>query len=179
MERVDDIQLIRKILSGDDEAFNTLVQKYQKSVHTLVWRKVGDFHYAEEITQDTFLQAYEKLSTLKDPNQFAGWLYVIASRLCIAWMRKQKPAMQSLNDTPMKAIDGLTYERYVSEQRESEVTEHRYEIVEKLLEKLPAGEREVMTLYYLGEMTAKEIGKFLEIPVNTINSRLHRARKRI
>ena len=74
----DDVQLIHSILSGDDEAFSTLVQKYQKSVHALAWRKIGDFHYAEEITQDTFLQAYKKLSTLKNPNQFAGWLYVIA-----------------------------------------------------------------------------------------------------
>ena len=68
----NDVQLIRRILSDDDEAFSILVQKYQKSVHALVWRKVNDFHYAEEITQDTFLQAYKKLSTLKNPNQFAG-----------------------------------------------------------------------------------------------------------
>ena len=179
MKREDDVQLIRKVLSGDSEAFNTLVRKYQKSVHALVWRKIGDFHYAEEITQDTFLQAYEKLSTLRDPNQFAGWLYVIANRLCIAWMRKQKPALQSLSDTSVKEIDNLTYERYVSEQRESEATERRYEIVEKLLKKLPESEREVMTLYYLGEMASKEISKFLGVPMNTINSRLHRARKRL
>ena len=179
MEKEDDIQLIRKILSGDDEAFNALVQKYQKSVHTLVWRKIGDFHYAEEITQDTFLQAYEKLSTLKDPSQFAGWLYAIVNRLCIGWMRKQKPAMQPLDDTSVKAIDNLTYERYISEQRESEAIERRYEIVEELLGKLPESEREVMTLYYLGEMPTKEIGELLDVPVNTIVSRLHRARKRL
>ena len=179
MEKEDDIQLIRKILSGDDEAFNALVQKYQKSVHTLVWRKIGDFHYAEEITQDTFLQAYEKLSTLKDPSQFAGWLYAIVNRLCIGWMRKQKPAKQPLDDTSGKAIDNLTYERYVSEQRESEAIERRYEIVEELLGKLPESEREVMTLYYLGEMPTKEIGELLDVPVNTIVSRLHRARKRL
>ena len=179
MEREDDVQLIRKILSGEDEAFNALVQKYQKSVHTLVWRKIGDFHHAEEITQDTFLQVYKKLSTLKDPNQFVGWLYAIANRLCIAWTRKQKPAIQSLEDTPVKAIDTLTYERYVSEQRESEATECRYETVEKLLAKLPESERTVMMLYYLSEMKAKEIGKSLGVSVNTIRSRLHRARKRL
>ena len=179
MKKEDDVQLIRKVLSGNDEAFNTLVQKYQTSVHTLVWRRIGDFHYAEEITQDTFLQAHEKLSTLRDPNQFAGWLYVIANRLCIAWMRKQRPAMQSLSDTSVKEIDNLTYERYVSDQQESEATERRYEIVEGLLEKLPEGEREVMRLYYLGEMATKEIGEFLSIPVNTVVSRLHRARKRL
>ena len=144
-----------------------------------MWRKIDDFHYAEEITQDTFLQAYEKLSTLKDPSQFAGWLYVIANRLCIAWMRKQRPAMQPLDDPSIKAIDNLTYERYVSEQRESEAIERRYEIVEVLLKKLPESEREVMTLYYLGEMPTKEIGELLDVPVNTIVSRLHRARKRL
>ena len=179
MEKEDDVQLIRKILSGDDEAFNALVQKYEKSVHTLVWRKIGDFHYAEEITQDTFLQAYEKLSTLKDPSQFAGWLYAIVNRLCIGWMRKQKPAMQPLDDTSVKAIDNVTYERYILDQREAEAIERRYEIVEELLAKLPESERTVMTLYYLDEMTTKEIGDFLSVPVNTIVSRLHRARKRL
>jgi len=179
VEREDDVQLIRKILSGDDEAFNALVQKYQKSVHTLVWRKIGDFHYAEEITQDAFLQAYEKLSTLKDPSQFAGWLYVIANRLCIAWVRKQKPAMQPLDAPSLKAIDNLTYERYILEQRELEATERRHEIVDGLLTKLPESERTVMTLRYLGEMTTKEIGDFLSVSVNTIRSRLHRARKRL
>ena len=175
----DDVQLIHSILSGDDEAFSTLVLKYQKSVHALAWRKICDFHYAEEITQDTFLQAYKKLSTLKDPNQFAGWLYVIANRLCIDWMRKRKPAMQSVGDSSMKAIDKLTYERYILEQRETEAAEHRYEVVKRLLEKLPESERTVVTLYYLGEMTTKEIGKFLGVSVNTITSRLQRARERL
>ena len=175
----DDVQLIHNVLSGDDEAFSTLVQKYQKSVHALAWRKIGDFHYAEEITQDTFLQAYEKLSTLKDLNQFAGWLYVITNNLCTDWLRKKRPALQSLGDASMRAIDKLTYERYISEQRETEATERRHEIVKQLLEKLPESERTVVTLYYLGEMTTKEIGKFLGVSVHTITSRLQRARERL
>ena len=63
MEREDDVRLIHAVLSGDDVAFNILVEKYQRSVHALAWRKIGDFHYAEEITQDTFRLAYQKLST--------------------------------------------------------------------------------------------------------------------
>ena len=179
MEKKEDVQLIYDILSGNDDAFSTLVQKYQKSVHALAWRKIGDFHYAEEITQDTFLQAYQKLSTLKNPHQFAGWLYVIANRLCINWLQRHKSAMQSLEGTSVREVDKLTYERYVSDERESEATERRYEIVKKLLEKLPESERTVMTLYYLGEMTAKEIGNFLGVSVNTIKSRLRRARERL
>ena len=175
----NDAQLIRRILSGDDDAFDTLVRRHQRGVHALAWRKVSDFHYAEEITQDTFLQAYKKLSTLKNPNQFAGWLYVIANRLCINWLQRHKPAMQSLEDTPMEEIVESSYIHYTSEQREAEGTEHRYAIAEKLLSKLPESERTVMTLHYLGEMTAKEISKFLGVSVNTITNRLWRARKRL
>ena len=175
----DDVQLIHSTLSGDDEAFSTLVKKYQKRVHALAWRKIGDFHHAEEVTQDTFLQAYKKLSTLKDPNQFAGWLYVIANRLCLNWMRKKKPMMQSLEGTGVGEVEKSAYTRYVSEQRETAAAEHRSEIVKKLLARLPESERTVVTLYYLGEMTSKEIGKFLGISVKTVHSRLHRARKRL
>ena len=175
----DDAQLIRSTLSGNDEAFSILVQKYQKSVHALVWRKIGDFHYAEEITQDTFLKVYKKLSTLKDPNQFTGWLYVIANRLCINWMRKKKPAMQSLEGTRVDEVAQYSYSHYVSTERETEATERRNEIVKRLLSRLPESERTVVTLYYLGEMNAKEIGKFLGVSVKTIHSRLHRARKRL
>ncbi len=178
MER-DDVQLIHEILAGDDAAFNTLVEKYQKSVHALAWRKIGDFHHAEEITQDTFLQVYRKLSTLKEPSQFAGWLYVIANRVCIAWLRKRKPTMQSLEDTPMEEIEASSHTHYVSEQRETEANAYNAELVKKLLKKLPESERTVMTLYYLGEMTTKEIGNFLGVSANTITSRLQRARKRL
>ena len=179
MEREDDVQLIQDILSGDHAAFSILVEKHQKSVHALVWRKIGDFHDAEEITQDTFLQVYKKLPTLKNPHQFTGWLYVIANRYCIDWMRKRKITMQSLEDTSMEEIENASYTHYVSAQRQAETSERRSEVVKKLLAKLPESERTVMTLFYLGEMTAKEISKFLGVSVNTIHTRLHRARRRL
>ena len=177
----DDVQLIRKTLLGDDSAFAALVEKYQKGVHGLIWRKIGDFHHAEEITQDTFLQAYKKLGTLKDPKSFAGWLYVIANRLSINWMQRSKPktTLQSLENTSIVEIEESSYTHYMSDQRETEVAEHRSEIVKNLLEKLPESERTVVTLHYLGEMTTKEIGNFLGVSVNTIKSRLHRGRERL
>ena len=180
MEREDDIQLIRRILSGDDTAFGALVEKHQNSIHALAWRKIGDFHIAEEITQDTFLQVYKNLSQLKNPNQLSGWMYVIANRLCLKWLEKNKPVvMQSLEDTPVEEIERASYTHHVVEQRETEHTEHRHELVKKLLAKLPESERTVVTLYYLGKMTTKEISKFLGVSVNTITSRLQRARKRL
>ena len=175
----NDAQLIYRILSGDDEAFTALVRKHQKGVHALAWREVGDFHFAEDITQDVFLQVYKKPSTLKNPNQFAGWLYVIANRLCKNWQKKNKSVIKSTEDVPVFEMQRMSYDRYVSDKNEKERSERRHKIVKKLLEKLPESERTVMILYYLGEMTVKEIGNFLGVSVNTITSRLHRARKRL
>lgn len=175
----DDVQLIHRILSGDEEAFTALVRKHQKSVHALAWRTIGDFHHAEEIMQDTFLQVYKKLSTLKDPRQFSGWLYVITYRRCLNWLRNNKPALLPLETTPLEAFGKSAYSRYISDQREAELAEHRQNLVKQLLAKLPESERTVVTLYYLGEMKTKEIGRFLGVSVNTITSRLQRARKRL
>ena len=179
----DDAELIQRILSGDEIAFSTLVKKYQKSVHALAWRKIGDFHIAEEITQDTFLQAHKKLASLKNPSQFPGWLYVIADRLCKTWFRKKQLKkrldMQSLEATSEETLEKTDYAHYIAEQREKEAVEHQREIVQKLLEKLPESERTVMVLYYLGEMSCEEISKFLGVSPNTVKSRLQRARKHL
>ena len=177
----DNVELIHRILSGDDEAFNVLVRKYQRRVHALIWRKIGDFHIAEEITQDAFLQVYKKLSTLKHPNLFDGWLYVIANRLCLNWIQRNKPAIrhQSIEATPIEEIEKSFYANYESEHREAETAEHRREIVKNLLEQLPESERTVVTLHYLGEMTCQAIGEFLGVSPNTVKSRLQRARNRL
>ncbi len=175
----NDVQLIHKILSGDDEAFSALVRKHQKSVHALAWRKLGDFHLAEEITQDAFLRVHKSLSTLKNPNQFAGWLYVIVDRLCINWIQRNRYVMQSLEDLPMEEIEEASYTHHVSEQLDLETTEQRHKIVKRLLQRLPESERTVVTLHYLGEMKVKDISKFLGVSANTIKSRLSRARKRL
>ena len=179
MERENEIQLIKDVLAGDDTAFNTLVHKYQKSIHAFVWKKIGDFHFAEEITQDTFLKAFTNLSTLKNLSQFARWLYTIANRLCINWLQRNKSTVQSVEETPASEIEKSSYTHYALEQRERAATEARYQRVENLLEKLPENVQKVMTLYYLGEMNTKEISKFLGVSVNTVTSRLQRARKRL
>ena len=178
------VELIRRILSGDDEAFSLLMRKHQEAVHALIWRKIGDFHVAEELTQDTFVQAYKKLGTLKDPRRFKGWLYVIANRRCLNWIKRNKAKMntlnmQSLENTPSEEVEEASYVHHTSHQRETEITEYRRNLAKILLHELPESERTIVTLYYLGKMTTKEIGKFLGVSVNTVKSRLRRARNRL
>ncbi len=174
-----DAQLIQQVLQGDQEAFAILVDKYQKGVHALAWRKIGDFHIAQEITQDAFLRAYQKLETLKNHNLFGGWLYVIAARLCADWFEKKSLPEQSLEVTDMSEVNRGSYSRYVAQKQEAEADETRREIVKELLQKLPESERTVMTLHYLGEMTIKTISEFLGVSPNTVKSRLSRARNRL
>ena len=151
-----------------NSAFTTLVEKYQKSVHALAWQKIGDFHIAQEITQDAFLRAYQKLGTLKNHNLFCGWLYVIATNLCNEWLRKKRLPMQSLETVDNKEVDQVAYTRYIEEQREADAEDSRRELVRDLLKKLPESERTVMTLHYLGEMTCESISEFLGVSSNTI-----------
>ena len=174
-----DYQLIKQTLSGNQDAFTVLVQRYQKRVHALAWRKIGDFHIAEEITQDTFLRAYRKLNTLKNPQLFAGWLYVIANRMCNTWLRKSPQEMQSLETIPIVKLEEQVYSEYTAAQREEHVSEKRIAVVKRLLQKLPESERIVVTLHYLADSPIKEISEFLGVSLNTVKSRLHRARRRL
>ena len=175
----ENILLIHKILDGDKDAFATLVNLYQKRVHAFAWRKINDYHIAEDITQEAFIQVYEKLSSLRNPKQFDGWLYVIVERLCIDWIKKNKLNTQSLQNTPKETLEEAFYMDYESKHREMETVERYREIVQKLLNKLPESERTVFTLYHLGDMTAKEVAKTLGVSVNTVKSKLRRARNRL
>ena len=175
----NDVQLIQRVLDGDDTAFSALVKKYQRSVHSLAWRKVGDFHIAEDITQDAFLKAYQRLSTLKEPQSFASWLYVITANHCKAWLRKKRTWIQSLEDTSSAQLERATYSGHIIAENEQMTEEAQREVVKKLLEKLQESDRTVITLYYLGGMTYEEISNFLGVSVGAIKSRLHRARQRL
>ena len=178
MER-SDVDLIQRTLEGDQRAFTALVNRYQKQIHTLVWRKIGDFHIAEEITQDIFLKVYKKLSTLKPPDRFPGWLYVIATRHCISWLRKKQQPTTSLNEMSTFELEERCYLQYEADRKEASAVEHKRDIVKRLLQKLPESERTVVTLFYLAEMSCENISEFLGVSPNTIKSRLHRARKRL
>lgn len=177
--RNDNIELIQRILEGDDAAFACLVRKYQKRVHALAWRKIGDFHIAEDITQETFLQVYRKLATLKNPSQFPGWLYVITNRCCLAWLRKKRIQTQPLEEIDMAIAERTSYSGYVATEQAESAAETKRELVKNLLAKLKESDRTVVTLYYFGEMTYEEIGEFLGMSADTVRMRVRRALQRL
>ena len=175
----NDVALIQRILADDESAFAELVMKHQKAVHALAWRKIGDFHIAEDITQDAFLKVYQRLHTLKDPNLFSGWLYVITSRLCDTWLRKKRIQTEPLEDVEPTMTQKDAYSQHVVKEHAYTAAEAQRQVVKKLLAKLKESERTVMTLHYLGEMKVEEISRFLGVSASTIKSRLRRARNRL
>ena len=165
-----DAELIQRTLLGDESAFGFLVDKYKGSVHALAYRKLGDFHTAEEITQDTFLKVYQKLSTLKDPARFPGWLYVIAARCCISWLRQNRLQTESF-DRVKGEMNVQSWIKYADARLHEEV--------HNALESLPESERTVLTLYYMAGMTCEEIGRFIGTSCGAVRDRLYRARIRL
>ena len=163
-----DAELIQRTLDGDDTAFGFLVDKYKGAVHALAYRKIGNFHTAEDITQDTFLQAYQKLHTLKDWRHFPGWLYRIASRLCLMWHRKRRLPIQSVDTIEKGHMDSLAWAKHTDQQTRQSVRDG--------LEALPESQRTVLTLHYLGGMTCEEIARFIGTSRGAVLDRLYRAR---
>ena len=177
--KYDDVNLIQRTLEGDQQAFTTLVEKYQKQIHALAWQKIGDFHIAQEITQDAFFTAYQKLATLTHHSQFSGWIYAITSNKCKNWHRKKRSTFQSLQTINPVELEEAYYLEYITHQREEAANQKRRAIVQKLLSKLQESDRTIVNLFYIAEMTCEDIGRFLGVSPNTVRSRLHRARNRL
>lgn len=175
----DDVVLIQHILIGDENAFACLIEKYRKQVHAHAWRRTRDFHIAEDITQETFLQVYQKLETLEDSAQFSRWLYKIVDNLCNAWFRKNRIKTESLEETDISEIETEAYSQYIAAEHAKTTAEVQRDLVKKLLAKLKESDREVITLHYFEEMTSSEIGTYLGVSENTAKSRIRRARQRL
>ena len=174
-----DVALIQRILAGDENAFASLIRKYQKQIHTLAWEKTRDFQIAEDIVQETFLQVYQKLNTLEDPTQFTRWLHQIANRRCIAWFRRNRIQTEPLEEIDISEIETEAYSRYIAAEHAKTTADAERDLVETLLAKLKESDRTVITLHYFEEMSSPEIGELLDVSENTVKSRLHRARQQL
>ena len=177
--KTDDVVLIQFTLAGDEAAFARLVRKYQNPVHAYTLRKTGDFHIAEDITQETFLEAYQNLENLRDPLKFSAWLFGIANHLCIAWFRKNRSTSELLREHYIIKTDTDTYSRHVALENERDTVEAQRALAQKLLSKLKENDRQLITLHYFEEMTSAEISRYLGVSQNTIKSRLRRAKQRL
>ena len=177
--RSDDVELVHRALTGDETAFATLVEKYQRQVHAIAWRTTKDFHIAEDIVQETFLKAHQKLETLNDPCRFSGWISAIATRCCLAWFREKRLNSELAENINIAMKHSDPYSGYLAREQAKDASQQLREIVKKWLAKLQENERTVVTLHYFDGMSCEEIAAFLGVTPNTIKSRLSRARQRL
>ena len=168
--RTEDGYIIQQCLDGDAAAFGLLVDKYKKSIYALAYSRMGNFHDAQDITQEVFIKAYERLRTLRRWDNFMGWLYRITANQCKDWIRSssRRPDSEFTEDQEPYIVERNSVDSY----REDTV----YESVREALDSVPEIYREVMTLRYFGGMTIKEISRFIGVPPRTIDRRLKEAR---
>ncbi len=168
--RTEDGYIIQQCLNGNSAAFGLLVDKYKKSIYALAYSEVHNFHDAQDIAQEVFIRAYEKLRTLKRWDNFVGWLYRITTNLCKNWLRSasRRPDREFVEDQDPNFLDQPSVDSY----REDMV----YSSVRAALDSLPAAYRQVLTLRHFGGMNVGEIARFLGISPRTIDRRLREAR---
>ena len=173
-----DAELIHQTLNGNPEAFGRLVQRYQTAVYGFAFHLIGNFADAEDITQEAFIIAYEKLPQLIEPDKFATWLRRITANLCKMRLRGKKEFL-SIEELDEEEMRGMYRLKSVTTPVEECVRKETTEIVMNAINSLPDKERLVVTLYYLDDLTCREIGDFLSVPQGTIKSWLHRARRQL
>ena len=173
---LNDNELISKVLSGDQQAYGSLVNRYQNYVFTLALRFTKNREDAEEVSQDIFIKAYRALADFRGASKFSTWLYTIVNTTCITFLRKKRLEIHSLdNEKVFEVADSMD-----SGMRANLVEQKsRVSMVTNAIKMLSTDDAEVITLFYKGEQTLEEIAQILGIEANTAKVRLHRARTRL
>jgi RNA polymerase sigma-70 factor (ECF subfamily) len=171
----DDKALVRQAQRGDHEAFATLVTRHQRYVYNLAYRLLRNMDEAADLTQEAFLRAWRGLSGFRGDSKFTTWLYRIVTNLCynrLPGLQRQiaeadvdsaHALAQPADQTPPAAI----------ERREQRAWLHRQ------IAALPKKYQLVITLFYLQELSYREIAQVLDVPLGTVKTHLHRARAQL
>ena len=153
---------------GERAAFDELIRRWHGPIRQYV-RRLADDDVAQDITQDIWLRVLRGIGGLRDPAKLRAWLFGIAHRTWIDTLRKKyRVVVADLDEVDQRELPDPT----MSDELEQELT-----AVERELARLPAVEREALTLFYLRELSLQEIAQALDIPIGTVKSRLHRARR--
>lgn len=176
--------LINKAKNGDDAAFGQLALNHQDAVLRTICSIIRDPIDAQDVLQETLVEAYTGLNTLQDVTKFAAWLHGIARNRCRMWLRKhtrRTSIEQTVEDGHIEFQ--LTETDYIPEHHHppDHPLEHK-EFQKKIrtaIETLSDKNQQVTTMHYLEDLTYEEISNTLDIPISTIEGRLYRARQQL
>jgi RNA polymerase sigma-70 factor (ECF subfamily) len=161
---------ILQSLQGDQQAFASLVSRYQRQVYNLAYRMLGNAEDAEDAAQEVFLRAYTALPTFELGRKFSSWLLSIASNHCIDVLRRRRYAWMSLDDITFRLVSPI------EEPAGAVLRQEQAGQMQQLLQRLPEKYRLVVVLRYWYDLPYEEIAATTGLSLNTVKTRLHRAR---
>jgi RNA polymerase sigma-70 factor, ECF subfamily len=172
-----DCDLVTSAVSGLEGSFEELVRRYQRPISAYVYRMVGDYEAALDLTQEIFIKVYNSLRRYRPEFKFSTWIYKIAHNSAVDHLRRINTREQSL-------ISGSESEHFElpiesgrpSPEQESERKERRIEI-ESVVRALPGNYRELVILRHSQDLTYEEIVEVTGLPLGTVKNRLFRARE--
>jgi RNA polymerase sigma-70 factor (ECF subfamily) len=171
MGEPDELNRIQNSLAGDTEAYAALVKQYQKMVHALAFRMTGSLNDAEDLTQETFLRAYQQLDSFRGEAKFSTWLCQIAVNLSLNWRAREKRR----GDIHSKWAGNLIVEDTGSSEFPDELSRR----VQSALNRLPAKQRAAMVLTIYENRSHAEAAKLLNCTEATISWRVFAARQKM
>jgi RNA polymerase sigma-70 factor, ECF subfamily len=172
-----DGELVQSALAGRESGFEELVRRYQRPIAAYVYRMVGDYDAALDLTQEVFIKVYNSLGRYRSEFKFSTWIYKIAHNAAIDHLRRHNAREQTLSssDAPERTEVVLESRRLTPEQ-ESERNERCSEI-ETVVQLLPHAYRELIVLRHSHDLSYDEIAEVTGLPLGTVKNRLFRARE--
>jgi RNA polymerase sigma-70 factor (ECF subfamily) len=178
-----DAGLMADVARGDAQAFRTIVEKYQDQVMATVYRFTGDYHQAEDLTQEVFVRVFKAAKRYKPKARFRTWLFKIVVNLCLNYRRDRVRRRMDSLDMPLR-VNGNDVPRDVRgpdgdiPEVASEKGELR-EVIRDAINSLPSNQRLAVILRRFEEMSYREIAAALDVSVGAVESLLFRARQNL
>lgn len=171
---------VRRVQQGDQEAFGTLVENHQRRVRSLVFHVVRRRDEVEDITQEIFIKAFKAIRSYNFESSFGTWLGRITVNHCYDYLRREQKARvryywQMPEDAGQRFAELPDSEQSLTIEDRTALKD----LAGKLLERAPADDRMILTLKEIEDHSVEEIAELLNLRVNTVKVRLHRARKRM
>jgi RNA polymerase sigma-70 factor (ECF subfamily) len=176
MELLTDEQLIQQYAGGNDQALETLIQRYLPLVYGFILHSIGEVAQSEDLTQEVFLKVWRSIKKYNPEKSFKTWVFTIARRTLIDYYRKKKittVAVINGEDGQMDIFDSMPSEE-LSALEKIEKGELEADLENKLL-KLPPDDRILLLLYYGEKITFAEIAAMNQESLDTVKSRHRRA----
>lgn len=179
-EAPDDLTLVKRAQSDDATAYDQLMRKYQERIYATVYNMTSNHEDANDLTQETFIKAYQVLKSFKGDSSFYTWIYRIAVNKTINFLKQRKNRTHmSLNDMDFNAEHNPDLVQLISDKtpRRAAGLNELQEKLNEAMQKLSDVHRLAVTLHDIQGMSHEEIGKIMECNVGTVRSRLFYARQ--